>query len=203
MKFSQQRSGRDPDVLVDPLDQLLLACRSRGRGTSRATIGSRTRIDAHERILAAEDRLQLLLPASSGRPRPDAAPDVEDRHRALVRAEAVLHVVWLPRALLLVLGERDAVVGEGGSLRAHVGEARRRPALQVLREQAVGAPDRRVGVVVRPERADARCSSRSRHGSGRSRRPCWPSTTCCSAAPSCRSPRARGSRGGRTGPRPP
>ena len=73
-----------------------------------------------------------------------------------VGLEAVLHVERLPGAALLVLGKGDVVVGVVIALRAHVGEARHRAALQVLRQQAVGPADGGVGVVVRSHGADAR-----------------------------------------------
>ena len=60
----------------------------------------------------------------------------------------------LPRAALLVLGKGEAI-GERIAERAHIGFARHRSALAVLRQQAVGAADRRIGVAVRAQRADA------------------------------------------------
>src|SRR5205823_14858869 len=72
----------------------------------------------------------------------------EDADRAVGRLEAVLDVERLPRASLLVLGEADAVVGVVVALRAEVGQARHRAALQVLRQQAEGPPDGGVGQVV-------------------------------------------------------
>ena len=61
----------------------------------------------------------------------------------------------LPGAALLVLREGDVVVGVAVALRTHEGDARLRAALQVLREQAIGPPDGRVGVIVGAHRADA------------------------------------------------
>ncbi len=76
------------------------------------------------------------------------AAATEDAHGAVGRAETVLDVERLPRTALLVLRERDAVIGVVVALRAHVREPGQRAALQILREQTVGAADRRVGVVV-------------------------------------------------------
>ena len=118
--------------------------------------------------------------------RPEAerrrAAAAEHADHAVGGLEALLHVQRLPRAALFVLGEGNVVVGVVVAERAHEGLAGHRAALQVLRQQAVGAADRRVGVVVRTHRADARSSCRSRGGSDRSPPPSpRPSSTCCRA----------------------
>src|SRR5918994_3187774 len=142
---------RNPDVVVEPLDELLLA--------RVAELDERPRDDriededrAEERLLPAEHHRDLLLPRLPEPLRPDVPPDLEDADRALARLEAVLDVVRVPRARLFVLREREAVIGEVVALATHVRDARKRPALEVLREQPVRSADRRVGVVVRAER---------------------------------------------------
>ncbi len=73
---------------------------------------------------------------------------------AVRRAEAVVGLEapatgWPPRSR-----RSKAVVREAVALGAHVGEPGLRAALQVLRQQAVGAADRGVGVVVGAHRAE-------------------------------------------------
>src|SRR6516165_11710287 len=96
----------------------------------------------------------LLLP---GLARPvtllHVAQTEEHADGAISRRKAFLHMQRLPRTAFFVLGEAGAV-GETVAERSHIGLARHRAALQVLRQQRVGAADRDVGVIVRSERAD-------------------------------------------------
>src|SRR6185312_3903825 len=108
-----------------------------------------------ERVARRELAAEALLPGVVADGPELRVPAAEEQaHRALGRLEAVLDVERRPRAALLVLGEGRAV-RVGVALRAHVGLAGDRSALQVGRAHAVGAADRRVGVVVGPEGPDA------------------------------------------------
>ena len=79
----------------------------------------------------------------------------ENAHGGVGRLESLLHVQRLPGTFLLVLRKGDVVVAIAVALRAHIGLARHRAALEVLRQQAIGAADRCVGVIVRTHGADA------------------------------------------------
>ena len=98
----------------------------------------RERVERDDRADERIARRELAAEASPARCRRGSVPNCgvpaaeEEAHGAVGRLEAVLHVERLPRAALLVLGERRAV-RVGVALRAHVGLARDRAALQVLR----------------------------------------------------------------------
>src|SRR4030095_1051646 len=86
---------------------------------------------------------------------PWSAP-VPDADGAVPWPEAVLDVEGLPGAPLLVLGEGHAVVRVVIALVPHVARPGHRAALAILGEEAVGAADRRIGVVVGAEGARGR-----------------------------------------------
>src|SRR5438105_12265907 len=109
------------------------------------------------RIHSAQHVPHVLLPvllAHSQRECGVAAAS-EGTYRAVGALESLREVERLPRTPLLVLGETDGVVRVVVALRTEIREPRLRAALQVLRQQSVRPPDRRVRMVVRSECADA------------------------------------------------
>src|SRR5206468_1181543 len=151
-------AGRQSRGVVEPVDERVLL-------REPATLDELARGDRIEQerrrsvgIHPAEQVPDVLAPVLLAQPEGEGGGPAsgEDAHGARVGPEPVLDVERLPRAPLLVLGERHAVVRVVVALVAHVGDAGHRAALQVLGEQAVGAADGRVGVVVRPHGPRAR-----------------------------------------------
>src|SRR5215469_13404816 len=75
----------------------------------------------------------------------------EHADRAVRRLETFLDVQRLPGAALFIFSKADAV-GEPVAKRPHIGFARHRATLQVLRQQRVGASDRDACVVIGTQR---------------------------------------------------
>src|SRR5580704_16389365 len=126
---------RQAGIFGAPIDQILLRIDVAGLEQPR-----------HERIEHDERRQiggggkaapELCLPGvARAKSFLDIAQADEHAHGAVGRLETLLHMEWLPRAALLVLGKGEAI-GERIAERAHIGFARHRAALAVLRQQAV------------------------------------------------------------------
>ena len=125
--------------------------------------------------------LQSRRPRGIGQPDGEQhrAPSNEGADDTLIVAEAVLDVERFPRVQLLVLGEAHAAERMRVALRAHVGEAGCRAALKILRKERPSSTDRRVRVVVRPERADP--GTESKFGAHRTVEQRHPSQRRCAA----------------------
>ncbi len=79
----------------------------------------------------------------------------ENAHGAVGRFKSMLHVKRHPGTALFIFGEGHGAVGVAIPLGAHVAVPRQRAALEILRQQTVGAPDGGVGVIVRRHGAGA------------------------------------------------
>ena len=84
----------------------------------------------------------------------DVAGAEEHADGAVARLEALLHVQRHPRGCA-PRPRRGRRCRPGIPQRAHVGFARHRSALKILRQQAIGAADRDIGVIVGAHHADA------------------------------------------------
>src|SRR5262245_17748461 len=86
----------------------------------------------------------LAHPKRKGR----GAATGKDADRAIGGFEAVLYMKWLPGAAFFVLGKSHSAVGITVALGTHVAVSGQRAALEILRQQAVSAPNGRVGMVI-------------------------------------------------------
>src|SRR5580692_2092981 len=144
---------RQAGVLGTPIDQILFRIDAAGLEQPR-----HERIEHHERRqigCRGEAAPEFCLPGvARAKSFLHIAQADEHAHGAFGRLESFLHMERLPRAALLVLGKGEAI-GKRIAERAHIGFARHRSALPVLRQQAVSPADRRIGVAVGAERTDA------------------------------------------------
>ena len=109
---SKSRAGSQA-VLGEPVDQLLLL---REAALDEASRGQRVERDDRpgERVARLERAAELLLPRVARAVAEDRVPAAEeDADDALAGLEAVLDVERLPRARLLVLGERERCTRAG------------------------------------------------------------------------------------------